>query len=830
MKIRRPMCCVAVCFLLFVSILIEAFHFIPINYDAIAPLEDGDDIVCSGCVYDINASEEKTVIYLKRAMFIADGISDANDTGDTNAIGDDYGFILYMGADDKALPPIGSRVTACGRIYRFDTAENYGQFNSAQYYYIRGYHARIMNGSILSCDNKYGLREYLYRLKERIKGIYKSYLNDTDSGIMSAIMLGDKTELEPEIKSLYQDSGISHILCLSGLHIATLGLALHKLLTQIIRSIFIKSGLCGDYNTGGRRSILAAGVISTAVMLMYCIMTGMNVSTIRAFIMYVLGLMATICNRTYDLLSAAALSSVAVVMINPLYIYDAGFRLSFSAVVSIGIIYPRLVLLFKRAGENKIIQALLISISIQMGGLPITAYHYYKIPLYGIVLNLVVVPLMSVVLVCGVVITVSGLIFGTGNGLLNGAAVISGKITHVILTLYEQLSGLAVAGNGTFIIGKPGKIQIFGYYLMLIAIITAIDMMLRREEERDSAPRRSSYVDQSGRRFIGHKRINGCLVKRLILCGFSMMTCVTLTTGHHKEYMIHNLSVGQGDCTVIRNKTHVIIADCGSTTENDVGTYRLIPFLEASGISKIDVIFISHFDSDHVNGILELLQDDFYKKRIDKIIISGAALNFDAETDNYTELIEDSITCDIPIYTMYAGESVTACDSLISCLSPVKEYIDEYSDTNSASLVLDVTDRISGFRTLITGDMDIEAEGEMYRERLGYNYLKVAHHGSDTSTSDSFLQNICRLPVLFSNENMEILHYTGEDYCTFNNYNMVNDTNKTNTDDGICVISVGKNNRYGHPRPELLSRLKTYYSEGNILRTDDYNEIMVKVR
>lgn len=788
MNIRRPMCCLAVGFLLFISILIKTFHFIPNDYDMLKGIKDGDTVDFDGIVCDKSAGNDRTVLYIKHCNVGA--VSDC-------------GLIAYPDDENELLPqmlsdnlPIGSRVSCTGKIYRFDEPENFGQFNTREYYYIRGYNGRIADCCITSSKGSAGLREALWQLRESIKQTYSSYLNESDAGIMTAVMLGDKTNLDKDIKSLYQLSGITHILSLSGLHIATLGLALLNLLIKVIRAVFARTRLCDDLNVGGIKSVCAAGMISTLVMLLYFIMTGMNVSTLRALVMYFLGLAAKVSGRSYDLLSAAAFSSLIAVLVNPLYIYDAGFQLSFMAVVSIGLINPALIEMCSGIGKYKITQGILLSVSIQLGTFPIVAYHYYRIPLMGIVLNLIVVPLMSIVLLCGVIIALFGSIFSvTSLQVSYYIGWLAGKITHVIFWVYEHLSLVASDFKWNLIItGKPKPLQVISYYLVLLVVLILI---------------RSTAGGS-----LKIKVIANSVTVILLMSGF-----VLITFSHKTDYAISNLSVGQGDCTVIRNESKVMIIDCGSTTENQVGTYRLIPYLLANGVSSVDTVFISHFDSDHVNGIIELLEDEYYSRRIGCIVISKAAPLIDGHSENYATITAYSQACNIPVYTIAAGEGMVIGDSIIQCLSPVNDRVEEYEDTNSASMILDITDRVSGFRMLLTGDADFASEDMMYNSRIGYDYLKVAHHGSNSSTSDMFLNKFINCPVIYNGKYRINLNYQ-------NRYN----SKAYIMGKKMCVISVGEGNRYGHPGEDLLMRLEKYYQKNSIFRTDLMYEIDVIIR
>lgn len=777
MNIRRPMCCIAVAFLLFISILVKALHLFP-DYGAIY----GEDYSFSGQICDKSISADKMMVYLKKVNIEGFPEHEINPTG----------MIMYMSLENGNTYDylkMGSYLSAAGKLYSFDEAENYGQFNSKEYYAIRGYHFRAYDCNIISVKSPaFRMTERLWILKERIKSIYSTYLNDSDAGIISAIMLADKTTLDPQIKNLYQISGIAHILSLSGLHIATLGLALLNGILKLIRALFAKSSLCDDMNLGGRKTIITAGITASAVMFLYCVMTGMNVSSLRALIMFILGLIGKMTGRSYDLLSAAAFSSMAVVAVNPLYIYDAGFQLSFAAVISIGLILPVLTSILYSNGRSKIIQGILLSLAIMIGTLPISAYHYHQISILGILLNIIVVPLMSVVLIMGCVMAVVGIIFPAD--LFQSLLWLCGQITHVIFAVYEYLASACVEVKWNIIItGKPTTVQVIVYYCLIFIIGVYIKLSIRHDG-----------IDRIGRPFIGHKKFFARFLERLILCAILMLACVILLLGHRREYIIRNLSVGQGDCTIIQNKTNVIIVDCGSSSDNSVGKYRLIPSLKANAVNNIDTIFISHFDEDHVNGLFELIEDDVYNKRIRRVVISSAASIYDGQTENYRRLFEELITYDIPIYTMGAGDKAVIGDSVIECLSPFDDA--DYDDTNSASLILSVTDSVSGRKAILMGDADFYTEHILtkrcsLRDKNGYDYLKVGHHGSDSSTSSEFLD-------------------------------FINCGHKNNT--GVCVISVGLRNRYGHPGEDTMKRLSEYYSDSHILRTDINHETVVSFR
>lgn len=292
-----------------------------------------------------------------------------------------------------------------------------------------------------------------------------------------------------------------------------------------------------------------------------------------------------------------------------------------------------------------------------------------------------------------------------------------------------------------------------------------------------------------------------------------ILACLLLTVRKRNLLEIRNLSIGQGDCAVIRTKTDVIIIDGGSTSVDQSGKYRLIPLLKSCGIGEIDYVFISHFDSDHINAILELLDDDIYRNRVRNIIISTMAGIYDKDSENYRLLMELAKRNAINVYTMNTGDKIKSDNIDISCISPISNDPDRYSDTNDASLVLLLNEKNTGYKALFTGDISQNTERIIADELPKLNYLKVAHHGSASSSSIDFLQRISYSDL---NDNTYDSSYAG---LYSDSYDRIGIT--------LGVISVGENNPYGHPNDDTLMRL----SQAGIytFRTDRSGEIMVTI-
>lgn len=809
---RRPMCVLSTLFLLSLAFLLRVFSFVRADHDRLFELPDDREITVGGKVTDLAVKGEKLHCMLKACTIELYGPVSSASSGTVRALGQNgkYGILVYFPVSQNSpVPKIGSRVLIRGNYHKFKTAENEGQFDVRAYYCYKGIDGSLSDPVLLGVSRSYSRLDHaLFVLRNECREIFDCYLGEEYGGIMAALLLGDKTGLEQETKDLYQNAGIAHVLSLSGLHVAVIGLGLLKLCKKILRRLFATTALCRDLGTGGLRTSLVSLLLSGTVLILWCMMTGSAVSTVRALLMFFLCGVADLMGRTYDLLSAAAFASIAAAIVHPLCIFEAGYQLSFAAVVSIGVIFPRLQDLCSKKGRNRLTEGVLLSVSIQIGTLPVVAWHYYQLPLCGVFLNLLVVPLMTVVLVLGVVFLLCGLPLPALGGFAEKICLLPAALIRLILLLYEKCAGIATSlPASVWIVGKPREWQIVLYYAFLLSGIVFSDAVLplasadlpqrgrhgRKNVRKGGSKTKRRRNDLIGRHNIGLEGKKRKVWKTLIFCGISIIACVILQIRPREVLEIRNLSVGQGDCSLLFDKTCVIVMDCGSSSESEVGRYRLIPCLKANGIGRIDLLFVSHFDSDHVNGLLELLEDPVYSSRIKQAVVSCRAEEYDGKTENFTHFIKLCKQNGVPVYTMKYGDRIGAGSLEITCLSPRVVPV-EYEDTNAASLVLGVLQKETGFRSLFTGDIGQTTENALLSGRLqACDYLKVPHHGSGTSSSQAFLDAlIC------------------SDHPCF------------------CVISVGRNNRYGHPHPETLSRLHSH-ENAFIFRTDEEGETILKV-
>lgn len=629
----------------------------------------------------------------------------------------------------------------------------------------------------------------LDKVRRYCADIYDSTLSKHDAGICKAVVLGDKSDMDTEIRDLYQDAGIAHLLAVSGLHVSMIGAGLYKLLRRKLRA-------------------KPSAVVVSIVLFLYMLMTGASGSVIRAVIMLILNIAALVLGRSYCMTTAISISAIAVMLYRPYMIFTSGFQLSFGAVASISLISQnitnRLELMMENSGcshniSNKITRyirkknrlpaaakAFIVSASIQLGTLPIIAYHFYKIPVYGILLNFIVIPLMAAVLASGLSLIGAGTVIrvlvwlttaagadGIKRLIIRAGALVSAAAAapgHYVLILYERLGAATLSiPHSSVCLGRPAAIQIIIYYIILAG---AVLLLLKPK--------------------IAAKRSETAL--RALLC----LTVLILNANTVKyrdggALCITAIDVGQGDSFLIKNGNTAVLIDGGSSSRKNIGSRVIEDVLLAKGISKLDAIAVSHADADHINGIEYLLGEDS-AVTVKELILPKPSEN-DADYDGLKKLFIDgggkNISCP------EAGELIfSISDMKLSCIYPGLEG----DDKNRQSLVLLLEN--GDFSMLFTGDTEAEDEAifssREYLDSIGMRsfdsagsrltVLKAAHHGSSSSNSDEIFDSLSPR---------------------------------------LLLVSCGKSNRYGHPHEEVLSRAEEAGSR--VLRTDEAGAISIYV-
>lgn len=655
-------------------------------------------LLIGGTVSGKEIRGETQVVYLSNIAFCdmespfgEDSFQSSNDVVDT------YGLICYM---QQEAPPMGATVLLTGKMTAYSAATNPGEFDQKSYYLLQGYCGKVSVTEIVSVSEEYdAFREGLYRIRCYLSSVLDDALDERDASVMRAMLLGEKLQMDRDIKKLYQTNGIAHILAISGLHISMIGIALYQLLKRLSVPLYVSGGF------------------AMLIMLAYAVMTGGSASTIRAVVMFGFMVTAACVRRSYDLPTALSVSALCTTISEPYVLYQTGFWLSYMAVFGVAILYPALMdgIEIKNKRLRTLCNAAIGGLCVNLATLPVLLLSYYEYPVYSIFLNLLVIPLMSLLLPAGIFTVMAGCIF-----LPLGKAV--GIIVHVILCVYEWLCGAAMNLPGrSWIAGAPGALKIITFYGILI------------------------LVALSGKK-VGRKRLR----RMQVYVRFLLIAVAVLMMGLRAEegLCITLIDVGQGDGICIRAEGIVCMIDGGSTSKSHLAEYQLMPFLKHEGISEIDYWLITHPDQDHCSGYQEMMEMGKGNAITVHTLVLPDAYGI---RESCAELISLAEENGVQVLLLSSGEFIQAGKLKLTALHPKEGYRTE--DVNESSLVVSV--EYEDFCGVFTGDATTEGEREVIRYWVEYGcrqvqLLKVGHHGSSTSTSEAFLEYCSPLAAVIS--------------------------------------------------------------------------------
>lgn len=742
---RRPLFVCSCCLVLLMAV---RYACLPASVGSGPP--DGTDIILTGRV--CQKDENSFVIKVQDSAILNNAAVLRQDNPSEN---ENKLLCEYEASEELILDSV---VALQGKFYAFSSATNPGEFDYARYYHSMGYAGRVKQVQLIETSGQRpGLREGLYRLRCFWEGRLYRIFPEKEASVMAAVLLGDKAGVDADLKALYQKNGIIHILSISGLHITLIGVGLYKILRRAGVPVWCAAAAGGIF------------------LILYGVMTGLGVSACRAIGMYLLRMLAHLLGRTYDMLTAIGVTAVCMVCLHPAWLEHMGFLLSYGSVLGVGILLPSLAepgeepLKAERYIEGKwrrrmvhlfgglwrgLRQSLLAGLSITLTTLPIQLWFAYEIPVYSILLNVLVLPFMSVVMAAGLF---AMLIPGMG---------FVGTVDVVILAGYEKLCGwFGGLPHPMWNPGRPEVSQLVLYYLLWAAAVCCAGLGRCRGKKFERLARLVRSVPFAR-------------LLQFVLLGAAVL--VLGASGRCGDRVTF-LDVGQGDCICVQlSSGEVYLFDCGSSSRSRVGERVLIPFLKYYGIGKIDAVFVSHGDQDHINGIVELLKLSTQEHiEVGGLVLPG--IDRGLWDQEFGELMAAAKQTDgqreIPVTVIRAGESWTGGqkgEDYFLCLHPSAEGDGAGGNEGSACYYIELQEGERRVSLLLTGDVEGAGEQELLHELQNrgigdVTLLKAAHHGSRNSTNEELLEQISP---------------------------------------DLAVISCGRNNRYGHPHPELLQRLR----------------------
>ncbi len=684
--VKRPLAFTCLIFSLVVFFIVS-LH--PAPYRDYTEFE-GREVTVEGKIYRKEKIRQEnrvvTVLYLK--------VSSPGGREDGNG---PYGkrVVCYL-KSGQGEPEMGSRTRITGKLKAFQRASNPGQFDAYSYYQVSGISYRLNQAVITAKSKQYNkFTQSVYELRTILADKLAERLPEKEAALMQTMLLGEKGGMDRELKSLYQRNGIAHVLAISGLHVSMLGMGLYKLLRR-----------CGV-------PMACAAVLAVAFMIFYGVMTGFSASVVRAVVMFAIQMLGVLVKRSYDMLTALGVAAMLLLFEQPLYWHHSGFIFSFGCVLGIGLILSALVPPSKEFGGRFyfIGKGLMNAIAMGTVTLPIYLWFYYQFPIYSIFLNLLVIPLMSLLMAAGLLLLASCF-------LCPPVSLVFVLLIQGILKIYENACEICDGLPGNLL--TPGKPE--GWRMAVCIFLLALLVAVK-------------------------KKVN--LAVRWGMTAAAVLILILPLRGGMK---ITFLDVGQGDCICIENgngKNYLV--DGGSSSVSSVGEYRIIPFLKSQGISELAAVFVSHPDEDHCNGIRELMETgNLQGIKVKRLVLPDISGNI--KNDVYLELEHIAKAKNIEILYIGRGQRVEDGKMDILCMHP--ESGEELEESNEYSMVLKIS--YGNFRAMLTGDVEGQGEQKLVQflreegEKGRVTVLKAAHHGSAYSTPQELLELLAPYDTVIS--------------------------------------------------------------------------------
>lgn len=607
---------------------------------------------------------------------------------------------------------IGKKTVIYGQLSELREADNPGCFDYRDYMRSRGIAYRI---KATHMETEPG-DTYIWRLRRGFISARERFLSnfDEESGnFLRGLVFGDKSEIDEDILKEFQLNSTGHILAVSGLHIGFL----HSLLRLL----------------SARKRSWPASLLVISVMIIYGEMSMWSSSVIRAVMVISLSILSVNVRKRFDLLTSLSAAAFLILLMRPYMLFNSGFQLSFGAMTSIALFSERL----KRYFGNLAGAAL----SVQIGTVPVIAAAFHRVNLIAVLINIPIIMFSSFL----VPLCLLFLLLNMCMGIMPG--IIISLIQFCIQALVILNHKLSFDGYFSVLTSGLGTAWTVTLYITIFFIASEWFKVKRI---------RSDW-----------KSIKKAAVLLLIPIFFMHMGFYDSFSDDEVVFV----SVGQGDCTHIRAGKENILIDGGGNDFFNTGEKTLMPYLLYERVENIDIALLTHLHKDHYLGIAEL--SEIYP--VSSVgIPADYRESFEGDYNSKDNENAVSFETDRIEYLDSSSHIVISDDVFVDILWPQGGQSDGVSidDPNEHNMVYMINYR--GCRIMVTGDLLEEDEKKMLdyyggKESLKCDILKVAHHGSKSSSSEEFLDA---------------------------------------ADPEIAVIQVGQDNLYGHPHNQTLKRLE----------------------
>jgi competence protein ComEC len=628
-----------------------------------------------------------------------------------------------------------------------------GGYDYAAYLARQGIHSRMLFPEVALVEAGQGARFYqwLYSLRRSLADSISEVVAEPQASVGQAMLVGLREGIPDELNASFQRSGLTHILAISGMNIGiVLGL-----------SIAISRGLFG------RRNLYL--LLPLAVLWLYALMAGMSPSVARAAVMGTVYLAALFFGRPNSALPGLGLAAGVMVAITPAVLWDISFQLSFAAVAGIAAFTQPITGLLRslpalRGGLGAAVaEPIAVTVAATATTIPLTAFYFQSIAWVGVPATLLVLPVLPFILVAHALAGLVGLASATVGGWFGWVAWLPTAYVTEVTDLAARVPG------GQLETGQLAVLFVFLYYGILVAFL--LWGPLKRLLDRLGG---SSATERPVEWGVGPK-LALPTVAAVAVTALIWIAAATVPDG--KLHVVF-IDVGQGDAIFIETPSgQQVLVDGGPDP------LEAVQFLGARmGFAdrSLGLVVLTHPHADHAVGLAEVLK----RYQVRWILETGEEHMGPAYAAWRLAVGEE----DAAIVHAQEGQIWSIGDGVsIQVLNPpAKPLRGTSSDVNNSSVVLRIAYGQRSF--LLTGDIFEEGEDWMVRQgaSLDSDVLKVAHHGSRTSSSEDFLNKVTPR---------------------------------------FAVVSVGRENRFGHPHPDTLEMLREKTGEGAVLTTAEHGTI-----
>ncbi|MEE8470275.1 MAG: DNA internalization-related competence protein ComEC/Rec2 [Dehalococcoidia bacterium] len=661
-------------------------------------------------------------------------------------------FFSSEGLRDPPYYRYGDLVQVDGAL---ETPPGFEDFDWQEYLAGKGIHSVMRYPhqiELVAGGQGFKPREWLYQLRNSMSRSLDSALHEPQGSLAQAILLGKRSTIPDDLKESFSQTGTAHVVAISGLHIGILG--------GIVLSF-------GAWLFGRRRPtyfLLAVGAIWG-----YALLTGLNPPALRAATMVSLWLFADYVGRPRSALTILLFTAALMLGIKPSVLGEASFQLTFAAMAGLILLTPHFQSLGRRifrvteerrTGVSFLVDSFSITLGAVLATLPIIAFYFHQISFVALPANLLVLPALPGIIFATALVGVVGLF-------VPPLAAVFGWIAWLFISyMVEVIEFFSFLPFASMELEEVGASSVWVYYAIMG---TGLWIGSNRSEVRSTTGKAiRSLSSLSGRM----RSVPAKFTVFPLLIVASLVWVAAITAPDDRLHVFF-LDVGQGSAILIQRGHQQVLIDGGPDTERiglELGDK--LPFWDRT----IELVILTHPEADHITGLVEVLR----RYEVKQVLTSGQ----EREAPVYAEWLRLIEGKGIDRAAARAGQRIELDEEIyIEVLHPQRDLLrGTSSDINNNSVVLRLV--FHDFSLLLTGDIFEEAERHLLAQRLSLRstVLKVAHHGSDTSSSSEFLAGV---------------------------------------DPQLAIISAGERNRFRHPSTQVMERLEDVVGEDSIFLTSE---------